>query len=50
MGTSLGAGRADITTIVHDTDVSRALLWDRRPQASRLLADMATRTEGGTGS
>jgi DNA invertase Pin-like site-specific DNA recombinase len=34
---------------VHDTDVSRALPWDRRPQASRLLADMADPNRGWDG-
>ena len=49
VGTSLVAGRAEIATIVHDTDVSRALPWDRRPQASRLLADMADPDRGWDG-
>lgn len=49
LGTSLVAGRAEISTVVHDTDVSRALPWDRRPQASRLLADMANPNRGWDG-
>lgn len=49
LGTSLVAGRGEITNVVHDTDVSRALPWDRRPQASRLLADMADPNRGWDG-
>ena len=49
LGTSLVAGRAEITSVVHDTDVSRALPWDRRPQASRLLAEMANPDRGWDG-
>lgn len=49
LGTGLVAGRGEITTVVHDTDVSRALPWDRRPQASRLLAEMANPNRGWDG-
>jgi DNA invertase Pin-like site-specific DNA recombinase len=49
LGTSLVGGRAEISAVVHDTDVSRALPWDRRPQASRLLADMADPNRGWDG-
>lgn len=49
LGTSLVAGRAEIISVVHDTDVSRALPWDRRPQASRLLFDMADPNRGWDG-
>ncbi len=34
LGTTVVAGRGEIVDVVHDTDVSRALPWDRRPQAS----------------
>lgn len=49
IGTGLVAGRGEITAVVHDTDVSRALPWDRRPQASRLLAEMADPDRGWDG-
>jgi len=49
IGTGLVAGRAEIIDVVHDTDVSRALPWDRRPQASRLLAAMANPGRGWDG-
>jgi hypothetical protein len=49
LGAGLVAGRGEIVAIVHDTDVSRALPWDRRPQASRLLAEMADRDRGWDG-
>lgn len=49
VGTSLVAGRAEIVDIIHDTDVSRALPWDRRPQASRLLTQMADPERGWDG-
>ena len=44
------AGRAESSAVVHDTDVSRALPWDRRPQASRLLTDMANPNRGWDGN
>ncbi len=37
-----------IVTVYHDTDVSRGLPWRRRPEASRLLGDLA-RSPGGRG-
>ncbi len=49
LGTSLVAGRATITAVVHDTDVSPTLSWDRRPQAARLLAEMADPNRGWDG-
>jgi site-specific DNA recombinase len=49
LGAGLVAGRGEIVAIVHDTDASRALPWDRRPQASRLLAEIADRDRGWDG-
>ena len=36
----------DITAVYHDIDVSRSLPWSRRPEASRLLADVADAKRG----
>ena len=36
----------DITAVYHDIDVSRSLPWSRRPEASRLLADVADPNRG----
>ena len=49
VGTSLVAGKAHIVDVVHDTDVSRALPWDRRPQAAHLLSQMADPHRGWDG-
>jgi site-specific DNA recombinase len=36
----------EITTVYHDIDVSRSLPWSRRPEANRLLADIADPQRG----
>ena len=40
-GDSLVAGRAEIVRVAHDIDVSRSISWSHRPEASRLIAEMA---------
>ena len=35
------AGRAEVIRVVHDTDTTRAIPWERREQAARLLRELA---------
>lgn len=37
----IGPHGGTVTTVYHDIDVSRSLPWSRRPEASRLLVDVA---------
>lgn len=42
----IGPHQGRIVAVYHDIDVSRSLPWSRRPEASRLLADVAEPARG----
>lgn len=46
---ALIAGRAEISVVVHDRDISRAVPWTRRPEGSALLAQLANPGRGWDG-
>lgn len=46
---ALIVGRAEIVSVVHDTDVSRSVPWSRRPEAARLIAQLPDRNRGWSG-
>ena len=46
---ALIVGRAEIVSVVHDTDVSRSVPWSRRPEAARLISQLADPNRGWTG-
>jgi DNA invertase Pin-like site-specific DNA recombinase len=46
---ALIVGRAEIVSVVHDTDVSRSVPWSRRPEAARLISPLADPNRGWTG-
>lgn len=43
------AGRAEILRVVHDTDTTRAIPWERREQAGRLLRELTQPERGWDG-
>jgi site-specific DNA recombinase len=46
---TLIAGRAEIVSVIHDTDVSRSVPWPRRPEAARLIAQLPNPSRGWSG-
>jgi len=46
---ALIVGRAEIVSVVHDTDVSRSVPWSRRPEAARLISQLPDPNRGWTG-
>ncbi len=43
------AGRAEIVSVTHDTDMSRSVPWPRRPAAARLIAQLPNPLRGWNG-
>jgi hypothetical protein len=46
---ALIVGRAEIVSVVHDTDVSRSVPWSRRPEAAPLISQLPDPNRGWTG-
>jgi site-specific DNA recombinase len=46
---ALIVGRAEIVSVVHDTDVSRSVPWSRRPEAARLISQLPDPNRGWSG-
>jgi site-specific DNA recombinase len=46
---ALVAGRAEIVSVTHDTDVSRSVPWARRPEAARLIDQLPNPGRGWSG-